>query len=95
MNEINYKFDEPRLLRELKEYIDNTYDQHYSKTQFQSMEFTIDAGHGMGFSLGNVQKYSKRYGTKDGYNRDDILKIIHYGILALYVHDLNYGEKTE
>jgi hypothetical protein len=92
---IDYKFDEPRLLQQLKEYIDKTYDQHYSKKRFQSIEFTIDSGHGMGFTMGNIQKYNQRYGNKDGYNRDDIMKILHYGLLALHVHDLNHGETSE
>ena len=32
-------------------------------------------------------KYAQRYGKKNGYNRDDILKIIHYAIMLLHVHD--------
>ena len=33
-------------------------------------------------------KYAQRYGKKDGYNRADLLKIIHYGFFALHNHDL-------
>ena len=29
-NPIEYKYQEDRILKELAEYIDNTYDQHYS-----------------------------------------------------------------
>ena len=29
----------------------------------------------------------KRYGKKDGKNRKDLLKIIHYAIIMLHVHD--------
>lgn len=86
---IDYKFNEPKLIEDFKQYIDSTYSEHYSKKRFQSMEFTIDAGHGMGFCMGNCQKYTQRYGTKNGYNRKDILKILHYALLALHVHDLN------
>jgi hypothetical protein len=32
-------------------------------------------------------KYAQRYGKKDGYNRADLLKVIHYGFLALNNHD--------
>ena len=46
---IEYKFNEDELLKELKLYIDKTYYMHYSKNQFQSTEFIIDAGHGTGF----------------------------------------------
>ena len=33
-------------------------------------------------------KYAKRYGNKDGKNRKDLLKILHYGIIMLNVHDI-------
>lgn len=41
----------------------------------------------MGFALGNVLKYSQRYGKKEGLNRADLLKVVHYGIIALAMHD--------
>lgn len=37
-------------------------------------------------------KYAQRYGKKDGFNRKDILKIIHYAVMLLHVHD-NYIEQ--
>ena len=86
-----YKFNEDKLIKELKEYIDQTYKGHYSKKKFQSTEFIVDCGHGLGFTLGNVLKYAQRYGHKDGQNRKDLLKILHYALLALYIHD--QGEK--
>ena len=86
---VHYKFNEENLINEIKRYIDKTYDGHYSKNQFQSSEFIMDCGHGMGFFLGNVLKYTQRYGKKDGNNRADLLKIIHYGLLALNCHDAN------
>lgn len=93
---INYKFNEDKLLSDLKEYIDKTYSGHYSKNKFQSTEFIIDCGHGMGFTLGNVLKYAQRYGKKQGYNRDDLMKILHYALIALHVHDdTNKSENKE
>tara|TARA_E500000318_G_scaffold17783_1_gene18304 strand:- start:3774 stop:4049 length:276 start_codon:yes stop_codon:yes gene_type:complete len=83
------KYSEDRIIRELEEYVANTYKEHYSKQKFQATEFIIDAGHGMGFCLGNVMKYAQRYGKKDGRNRDDLMKIAHYVIMALHVHDLD------
>lgn len=84
-----YKYNEPALVQELMDYIDKTYDQHYSKNKFQASEFIIDAGHGMGFTLGNVMKYAQRYGNKGNPedSRKDLLKVLHYGIMALYIHD--------
>jgi hypothetical protein len=86
--DIDYKFNEGELIHELKEYIDSTYSQHYSKNKFQSTEFIIDCGHGEGFALGNVLKYVQRYGNKNGYNRQDLMKVLHYALIALHNHDL-------
>ena len=89
---IEYKFDEDRLLSELKDYIDSTYNSHYSKTKFQATEFIFDAGYGMGFCIGNVLKYAQRYGRKEGYNKKDLQKVLHYAIMALYLHDIENKE---
>ena len=86
-SEIDYKFNEDALIQELQEYINKTYEGHYSKNNFQSTEFIIDCDHGMGFALGNVLKYAQRYGKKEGFNRKDLQKILHYTLIALYVHD--------
>ena len=64
----DYKYSEDRLLEELRNYIDDTYDGHYSQNQFQATEFIMDSGHGDGFCIGNIIKYAQRYGKKDGYN---------------------------
>ena len=85
----SYKYSEDRILAEVKSYVDSTYGQHYSQNKFQATEFILDGGHGDGFCIGNILKYAQRYGKKDGYNRKDLLKIIHYAILALHNHDMN------
>jgi hypothetical protein len=92
---IDYRYNEDKTLEELKSYIDATYGQHYSRDKFQATEFIIDGGHGEGFCIGNVLKYAQRYGKKDGRNRKDLLKIIHYAIIMLHVHDLNEGNENE
>jgi len=84
---IDYKYNEGELIKELQAYIDATYGEHYSLNKFQATEFIIDAGHGDGFCIGNVMKYAQRYGKKDGYNRKDLLKVLHYALIELYVHD--------
>jgi hypothetical protein len=84
---IDYKFSEYENLRQLKDYVDSTYNQHYSKNKFQATEFIVDSGHGEGFCIGNILKYSQRYGKKEGKNRSDLLKVLHYALIALHVHD--------
>ena len=95
MGKINYKYNEGNTLAELKEYIDSTYDEHYSKNRFQATEFIIDGGHGEGFCIGNIMKYVQRYGKKDGKNRRALLKVIHYGIIALYINEMEESEYNE
>ena len=89
---IEYKYNEDALLKELKEYIDKTYGEHYSQDKFQTTEFIIDSGHGVGFTVGNIIKYAQRYGKKAGRNRQDILKVLHYAMMLLYVHDIETKE---
>jgi len=93
--DIDYRFREGELIRQLWEYIDSTYDMHYATGKIQSTEVIIDRGHGMGFALGNVDKYNARYGKKGGRNRADLMKILHYGLIALYVHDTEVGDDND
>jgi hypothetical protein len=88
---IEYKYNEGETLALLKDYIDSTYSEHYSQNKYQATEFIIDSGHGEGFCIGNIMKYAQRYGRKDGYNKNDLLKVIHYAIIALHNHDLQHG----
>ena len=86
---INYVFDEESYLKEIKDGIDKTYTSHYAQNKIQSTEFINDAGHGEGFCIGNIIKYAQRYGKKNGYNRDDLIKIVHYAIIMMHIHDDN------
>ena len=89
LNYVDYKFGEDKYLQELREYIDSTYQGHYSTNKFQSTEVIIARGHGTGFCMGNVDKYANRYGKKGTREdaRKDLLKVIHYALLQLHVHD--------
>jgi hypothetical protein len=89
---IDYRFNEGELVEELASYIDGTYNAHYSKNKFQATEFIVDGGHGEGFCMGNILKYAQRYGKKDGYNRKDLMKVLHYAIIALNVHDNEHNK---
>ena len=83
---IDYKFKENDILKDVKKYIDETYSSHYAKTTKQATEIIIDQGHGTGFCMGNILKYAQRYGKKDGYNKKDLLKIVHYAIIQMSIH---------
>ena len=86
-----YKFSEDKLIEDYTDYIDSTYASHYNTNKIQSMENIIDKGHGTGFCMGNVDKYASRYlnkGTRDDA-RKDLMKVLHYALLQLYIHDNN------
>ena len=89
---IDYAFSEDKVISELKKYVDDTYTQHYARRKYQSTQFIEDCGHAEGFCLGNILKYAQRYGHKNGKSRADLMKILHYGIIMLHIHDTERSE---
>ena len=89
--EIDYKYNEGELIDELLEYVNTTYvsedNSHYAQGAIEVTEYNIDQGHGDGFIAGNINKYNNRYGQKEGKNRKDLLKVLHYALMRLYLHD--------
>ena len=80
----DYKFNENKIVNDIMNYNDKTYDSHYAKTKnYQATEIIIDQGHGTGFCMGNILKYAQRYGKKEGRNKNDLMKVIHYAIIQL------------
>lgn len=95
VKQINYKFREDELIKEVKDYVDSTYVGHYGQGGLQSSEIIVDRGHGIGFFSGNIDKYNYRYSKKGDTPavwRKDIMKTIHYGLLKLYEHDRLYSQ---
>jgi hypothetical protein len=84
---IEYKYREDFVIEELMEYINSTYVEHYADGEIEATEYIMDKGLGDGHCLGNVIKYASRYGKKNGYNRVDLMKIAHYTIMQIYLHD--------
>ncbi len=80
------KYNEDELLKEVSEYISNTYTGHYSAGNVQTLDLIDACGDAEAFCRSNVLKYASRYDRK-GSARKDIIKIIHYGILLLSFND--------
>lgn len=96
LTSIKYKFDEARILEEIKQYIDSTYQQHYNLDGRQTLERSDAKGYALASCLTNCMKYTDRYelkGNPDDW-RKDLVKNIHYGILALHFHDKKYTTKS-
>ena len=94
---MEYKFNEDIIIQQVHRYINKTYERHYAQGKYQATDMIVDAGHGKGFCMGNIMKYAMRCGKKDGGDPElDLLKIIHYAIIAIALQDREYhlGDTT-
>ena len=80
------KYNEEQIIKEISEYVNNTYDEHYSEGEVQTLDFIEACGDAKAFCRSNILKYASRY-DKKGTPRKDILKIIHYAMLLLHFND--------
>ena len=83
------EYNEQLTLDGFQEYLMKTYKGHYNSESKggQVIDSIIDAGHGEGFCVGNIIKYASRYGKKNGKNKDDLYKVIHYTLLLNHIRD--------
>ena len=83
------KYGEDKIVKEIDEYIKSTYGQHYSTTEdgFQVQDMLRQLDIDKDFCQANAIKYLCRYGKKDGKNRKDLLKAIHYIVLLISSED--------
>lgn len=83
MAKIEYKYNEDKILKEIYEYITSTYNQHYvGKKDVQTIDVWENMGIAEEMCMGTLMKYAMRFGKKDGKNPKDLMKLIHYAILA-------------
>jgi len=83
------KYNEDKILKEIETYIKGTYGQHYAQvskgTQVQDLLRSV--GIDKDFCQANAIKYLCRFGKKDGRNRKDLLKAVHYIVLLMNSED--------
>tara|TARA_B110000902_G_C14005039_1_gene474200 strand:+ start:237 stop:509 length:273 start_codon:yes stop_codon:yes gene_type:complete len=85
MSDIKYKYDEGDILKEITDYVNSTYNQHYVKGgDLQIIDVWKSLGSLDTTARDTSIKYLGRFGQKDGYNRKDLLKAIHYIILMMH-----------
>ena len=89
------KYSEDVIIKELKDYITRTYDQHYSagSDKIQTLDLIEACGDGEAFCRSNILKYASRY-DKKGTARRDIMKILHYAVLLMHFNDKNAERET-
>jgi len=95
------KYGEEKIVEEIKTYLESTYQQHYSTVNlnesisdsgFQVQDILRHLDINKDFCQANAIKYLCRYGKKNGYNRMDLLKAVHY-IILLMSEETNYESK--
>lgn len=84
-DQIRYKYSEDRIISDLKKYVDKTYSAHYSTDEdIQAIDAWIAMGDATPTFRNTAIKYLWRYGKKNGNNKDDLMKALHYIIFALH-----------
>ena len=89
---MKYKYNEDKYLNELNNYINGTYGEHYVAKDIQVIDIwesldTLDTT-----ARDTSIKYLMRHGKKDGKNRKDLLKTMHYIFLMMYAEDKKLQE---
>ena len=97
-SDYRYKYHEDEILSDIKEYVSSTYNGHYTGKKFefrnvQTIDLMASRDLASDFCQANILKYGSRYGSKDGRNKKDLLKVIHYAMLLLHF-DEHYGNPS-
>ncbi len=93
-----FKYHEEEILKDIEEYVSSTYRGHYTGDtheyrNVQTLDLMAARSVASGFCQANILKYGSRYGSKDGKNKKDLLKVIHYAMLLLHFDD-HYGKPS-
>jgi len=92
-----WKYNEDKILKDVQDYVTSTYGSHYcghneDYKNTQTIDLMAAKDLATGFCQANILKYGSRYGDKDGRNKRDLLKVIHYAMLLLHF-DGHYSRK--
>ena len=98
MSDSRNKYHEKEILKDVEEYVSRTYNGHYTGTKHeyrnvQTIDLMASRDLASDFCQANILKYGSRYGSKDGRNKKDLLKVIHYAMLLLHF-DEHYGKPS-
>ena len=93
-----FKYHEKEILKDIQEYVSGTYKGHYTGNSHeyrnvQTIDLMASKDLAASFCQANILKYGSRYGNKDGKNKKDLMKVIHYAMLLLHF-DGHYGEPS-
>ncbi len=96
MSDLRNKYHEKEILKDVEEYVSRTYNGHYTGTKHeyrnvQTLDLMAARDLASDVCQANILKYGSRYGSKDGKNKKDLMKVIHYAMLLLHF-DEHYGK---
>ena len=79
------KYNEDQIMTNINNYIRSTYNEHYSvdKSGFQVQDMIRHLDIDKDFCQANAIKYLCRFGKKNGKNKVDLYKAVHYIVLLL------------
>jgi hypothetical protein len=82
-----YKYAENKIINDFHDYIDSTYREHYKTDDYniECFDVWIAMGESTPTFRNTAMKYLWRYGKKNGSNKDDLMKALHYTLMCLYV----------
>ena len=90
------KYNERETLKEIEEYIESTYGEHYvGKNHFQIQDLLHSIDIAAPFCQANAMKYLSRFGKKKGHNRLDLLKAVHYTILLMHFSECTITDNKD
>lgn len=93
---MRFKYNEDVSLTEVMDYIKSTYDQHYvGDGDVQTVDFWFSLGSLDTTARDTAIKYLARFGKKEGRNRKDLLKAVHYIIMMMYAQDAEATRKQD
>jgi hypothetical protein len=92
-----WKYNEDKIIKDIENYVTETYTSHYcghneEYKNIQTIDLMASKDLAVKFCQANILKYGSRYGDKDGRNKRDLLKVIHYAMLLLHF-DGHYTRK--
>jgi hypothetical protein len=84
-----WKYNEDKILKDIEDYVTSTYGSHYcghnqDYKDIQTIDLMAAKDLAANFCQANILKYGSRYGQKNGRNKIDLLKVIHYAMLLLH-----------
>ena len=90
----NFKYSEDVIVKDFMNYLKSTYGEHYNTNkEMTCFDAWISLGDSTPTFKNTALKYMWRYGKKDGNNKKDLFKAMHYILMCLHVDHYDKEQK--